>query len=90
MGTIRHPTTGPWEVVGGADHLPLNLTGVTCKTNGDLSVTFTQTLEVVGASVGPDETFSRAGFMVGASVGLGEMILARLQGDDHRSQAGQL
>jgi hypothetical protein len=73
MGTAR-PTGAagsPWELIGGA-HISRNLGAPTCNAGtGVLTVPYLSALISVGtSSVTTDETWSRDGIVVGASIGL--------------------
>lgn len=73
-GAIRK-SGSTWAIINDSAHEPLNLTGITCASNGNLIVDIAPITEVVGSSVVADETYTRAGVAPGASVGLDSIVL---------------
>ena len=68
-GTIRNKGNG-WEIIANSEHKPLNLYSVSCDTLR-IKITYTQIAsQVITLLLSPDETFSRRGYLAGASVGL--------------------
>jgi hypothetical protein len=69
-GVIRSADENGWYVINNDGHKPLNIAKVEVK-NGLIVVNYTFKASAIHTfMVTPDETFARAGYFVGASVGL--------------------
>lgn len=71
-GTFRKEN-GEWFVIDDDQHTPLNVSDVTFGTN--LVIDHPAMSEIVGGSCDVDETFSRAGYSAGISIGSTQSVI---------------
>ena len=74
-GALRNSGTG-WEFISDSFHAPINVSSVVVENNIDLKVSFASAgVKVISGVVTCDESYSRLGLQVGASVGINHLTI---------------